>query len=386
MNEIVHAHLPGVPLVHLPTPPPQIRAITDHVYFYLDRNSPLWPEFSTASSIGMHFSGDWPELAARALGDPGRPAMSDNDRPSTRSAAATEPSSGPTRAARRPRRSGCRRPPPAPPAVAGIQPGSAAPAGDRGLDLDAAPAPSGAPEAPAARRRRCSGATNWSRPNENPIMRAAGPLLLLLGRLRVALLRASFASLMEQVADAIKFFEKDIRSAGISGAAGQHRQIHSLRHRRRHRPEHPDRGPPRLDAIQHAQPLLRRAHRRRAVLRGARAAPSGPAGQLSAARAAARLPGARLPGHPPHLAGRRRPRCSRSSATSTRRCGGCGRRSPTTSRRAGRARRSRAQSARLRVPVWAVAVVVGGAAARPLSSRCASCSSGGAGARPRARP
>src|SRR4051812_18632459 len=53
-------------------------------------------------------------------------------------------------------------------------------------------------------------------PNENPIMRAAGPLLLLLGRLRVALLRAPFASLMEQVADAIKFFEKDIRSAGIS--------------------------------------------------------------------------------------------------------------------------------------------------------------------------
>ncbi len=62
MNEIVHAHLPGVNLVHLPTPPPQIRAITDHVYFYLDRTSPLWPEFSTASSIGMHFSGDWPEL------------------------------------------------------------------------------------------------------------------------------------------------------------------------------------------------------------------------------------------------------------------------------------------------------------------------------------
>jgi type VI secretion system protein ImpJ len=62
MNEIVHAHLPGVPLIHLPTPPPQIRAITDHVYFFLDRTSPLWPEFSTASSMGMHFSGDWPEL------------------------------------------------------------------------------------------------------------------------------------------------------------------------------------------------------------------------------------------------------------------------------------------------------------------------------------
>lgn len=62
MNEIVHAHLPGVPLIHLPTPPPQIRAITDHVYFYLDRKSPLWPEFSSANAIGMHFSGDWPNL------------------------------------------------------------------------------------------------------------------------------------------------------------------------------------------------------------------------------------------------------------------------------------------------------------------------------------
>jgi type VI secretion system protein ImpJ len=62
MNEIVHAHLPGVNLVHLPTPPPQIRAITDHVYFYLDRTSPLWPEFSVATYLGMHFAGDWPEL------------------------------------------------------------------------------------------------------------------------------------------------------------------------------------------------------------------------------------------------------------------------------------------------------------------------------------
>jgi type VI secretion system protein ImpK len=53
-------------------------------------------------------------------------------------------------------------------------------------------------------------------PNSNPIMRAAGPLLVLLGRLRIALSRASFASLMEQVATAIKFFETDIRSAGIS--------------------------------------------------------------------------------------------------------------------------------------------------------------------------
>jgi type VI secretion system protein ImpK len=54
-------------------------------------------------------------------------------------------------------------------------------------------------------------------PNENPILRSAGPLLLLLGRLRVALARASPASLMEQAFEAINFFERDIRSAGISG-------------------------------------------------------------------------------------------------------------------------------------------------------------------------
>jgi type VI secretion system protein ImpK len=55
-------------------------------------------------------------------------------------------------------------------------------------------------------------------PNENPILRSAGPLLLLLGRLRVALARASFANLMEIVSDSIKFFEKDIRSGGVSEA------------------------------------------------------------------------------------------------------------------------------------------------------------------------
>ncbi|WEX10852.1 type VI secretion system baseplate subunit TssK [Chelativorans sp. AA-79] len=62
MNEIVQAHLPGIEVVHMPTPPRQIRTVSDHVYFYLDKSSPLWPEFSTASGIGLHFAGDWPEL------------------------------------------------------------------------------------------------------------------------------------------------------------------------------------------------------------------------------------------------------------------------------------------------------------------------------------
>ncbi|MBX3570552.1 MAG: type VI secretion system baseplate subunit TssK [Rhizobiaceae bacterium] len=62
MNEIVQTHLPGIELVHMPTPPRQIRAISDHVYFYLDKASALWPEFSVASGMGLHFAGDWPGL------------------------------------------------------------------------------------------------------------------------------------------------------------------------------------------------------------------------------------------------------------------------------------------------------------------------------------
>lgn len=52
-------------------------------------------------------------------------------------------------------------------------------------------------------------------PHVNPIMRAAGPLLMLLARLRVAAMRASPAKLMSEVADAVEFFEKEIRAAGI---------------------------------------------------------------------------------------------------------------------------------------------------------------------------
>ncbi|MBL8589718.1 MAG: type VI secretion system protein TssL, long form [Methylobacteriaceae bacterium] len=52
-------------------------------------------------------------------------------------------------------------------------------------------------------------------PHVNPIMRAANPLLMLLGRLRVALMRASPAKLMSEVADAVEFFEKEIRTAGV---------------------------------------------------------------------------------------------------------------------------------------------------------------------------
>ncbi|MBC7138436.1 MAG: type VI secretion system baseplate subunit TssK [Defluviimonas sp.] len=62
MAEIVNNNLPGIALIHTPTPPRQIRAVSRNVYFLLDKNTPLWREFSTAPAIGMHFAGDWPDL------------------------------------------------------------------------------------------------------------------------------------------------------------------------------------------------------------------------------------------------------------------------------------------------------------------------------------
>jgi type VI secretion system protein ImpK len=58
-------------------------------------------------------------------------------------------------------------------------------------------------------------------PHPSPVMRAAAPLLLLLGRLRVALLRAPAAQLMEQVADSIKDFEREVRAAGLTPEQSQ---------------------------------------------------------------------------------------------------------------------------------------------------------------------
>lgn len=53
-------------------------------------------------------------------------------------------------------------------------------------------------------------------PNANPLLRAAAPLLLLLGRLRVGLTTAPFAQLLAQVGDFIEAFEHEIRASGLS--------------------------------------------------------------------------------------------------------------------------------------------------------------------------
>lgn len=62
MRQIVDSALPGVPLRHTPTPPPQLRVLPGYVYFELDRGVPDWRDFSTATALGLHVAGDWPQL------------------------------------------------------------------------------------------------------------------------------------------------------------------------------------------------------------------------------------------------------------------------------------------------------------------------------------
>jgi type VI secretion system ImpJ/VasE family protein len=62
MRQIVDSALPGVPLRHAPTPPPQLRVLPGFVYFELDRGVPDWREFAQATALGLHVAGDWPQL------------------------------------------------------------------------------------------------------------------------------------------------------------------------------------------------------------------------------------------------------------------------------------------------------------------------------------
>ncbi|MEL6887216.1 MAG: type VI secretion system baseplate subunit TssK [Pseudomonadota bacterium] len=62
MKEIIVNNMPGIQLVHVPNPPPQIRVVANHVYFIVDKQSPLWRDFSSAPAMGMHFAGAWPGL------------------------------------------------------------------------------------------------------------------------------------------------------------------------------------------------------------------------------------------------------------------------------------------------------------------------------------
>lgn len=62
MRQIVDSALPGVPLRHTPTPPPQLRVLPGFVYFELDRGVPDWRDFAKSTALGLHVAGEWPQL------------------------------------------------------------------------------------------------------------------------------------------------------------------------------------------------------------------------------------------------------------------------------------------------------------------------------------
>ncbi|WP_020177141.1 type IVB secretion system protein IcmH/DotU [Methyloferula stellata] len=75
--------------------------------------------------------------------------------------------------------------------------------------------PSAAP-LQAAPRQAVQQSAELQAPNDNPILRAALPLLLLLGRLRTSLVRAPASSLTPQITEAVQTFETHLKEAGIS--------------------------------------------------------------------------------------------------------------------------------------------------------------------------
>src|SRR5262249_40889543 len=100
-------------------------------------------------------------------------------------------------------------PPGATPAAAGTpMPGSANP--DDWVRTAPQPVAPDAPQQALIPKRDVPAAAN-----ETILLEASSPILLLLGRLRVSLMRANFANLMSQVADAIEEFEHKVRAASV---------------------------------------------------------------------------------------------------------------------------------------------------------------------------
>ncbi|MGP0059135.1 MAG: type IVB secretion system protein IcmH/DotU [Beijerinckiaceae bacterium] len=74
---------------------------------------------------------------------------------------------------------------------------------------------------PGAPRRARQEATEVSVANNNPLIRAAGPLLLLLGRLRTSLVRASVPTLVPQIIQSIERVDTKLLAEGVSVATAE---------------------------------------------------------------------------------------------------------------------------------------------------------------------
>lgn len=122
----------------------------------------------------------------------------------------------------RPNPAGRRAPLPSRPAQAAptpyAPPAAASPGVPGGADdwISATPAPPRPAPPPGPVGGPLPGRDQLLTPNANPLLRAAGPLLLLLGRLRSQLSSAPLTQLLGQVTETIEAFEHEVRAAGAS--------------------------------------------------------------------------------------------------------------------------------------------------------------------------
>jgi type VI secretion system protein ImpJ len=59
--ELVKRALPGMPLQHLPVPPPAISARLDTQYFAINKGGPCWDHIGQTRQVGVYVPGEIPD-------------------------------------------------------------------------------------------------------------------------------------------------------------------------------------------------------------------------------------------------------------------------------------------------------------------------------------
>jgi type VI secretion system protein ImpJ len=67
VRELVRRALPGLPLTHLPTPPPAISARVETEYFGISRSGPCWDHMTQTRRIGVYVPGEFPNPEVEIL-------------------------------------------------------------------------------------------------------------------------------------------------------------------------------------------------------------------------------------------------------------------------------------------------------------------------------
>jgi len=90
-------------------------------------------------------------------------------------------------------------------------------AGKRGAERPTGPDPRANTPAPGPTRQAAAGAVrDFAAPGLNPLLQAASPLLILMGRLRTSLSNPDVAGLRRQALDQVREFEERARAAGVA--------------------------------------------------------------------------------------------------------------------------------------------------------------------------